>query len=69
MQRRAIALDRRLQRHIAARAQNGGAVVAEQAVDQHDVAGARAIRAEIDAVADDADPGRGEEELVASASV
>ena len=43
-------------------------MVAEQAVDQHDVAGARVMRAELDAFADHADAGRGEEQLVAGAA-
>ena len=67
MQRRAVALDWRIERHVAARAQDGGAMVSEQAVDQHRVAGAGAIRAQIDALADNADPRRGQEELVAGA--
>ena len=38
MERRAIARYRRLQRHVSAGAENGRAMVAEQAVDQDDVA-------------------------------
>ena len=38
-------------------------MVSEQAVDQHRVAGPGAIRAQIDTLADDADPRRGQESL------
>ena len=49
VQRLAVALDRGLQRQIAARRQDRGAVVAEHAVDEHGVAGPRPVRAEVDA--------------------
>ena len=44
-------------------------MVAEQAIDQDDVPFPREMRAEIDAFSDDANSGRREEQLVASASV
>jgi hypothetical protein len=53
--------------HVATRAQDSSAVVAEQAADQHNVTLARAIRAKLEAFADDADPSRGQKQLVAGA--
>ncbi len=69
VQRRAVALDLRRERHVAARVEDRRAVLAEAAVDQHRVARPAAPGPELDALADHADAGGVEEELVAGALV
>ena len=65
----AVAVDRRIKRHVAARSQDCRAMVAQHAVDQHHVAGSCAIGRQLDAGADHADAGGGDEQLVAGAAL
>ena len=58
-----------LERKIATRRQDRGAMIAEQPIDEDGVAGFGTMRAEIEAGTDHADPGGIDEELVASAAV
>jgi hypothetical protein len=67
VQRRAIALDWRIERHVAPRAENGGAVIAETPVHQHNVARPRQLRSEIYSAGDHTDPRGRHEKLVACA--